>query len=87
MEFGLKGVYPNPFNNRFTATFDIPNTGLVTAGIFDLNGREVLKVINQSLQAGNHQIGVSGETLASGVYVFRVQNAGKVSQMKIALVK
>ncbi len=85
--FGLTKVYPNPFNARLTANFDLPVAGMIEAGIFDLSGREVLHLISDNMPAGSHQIAVSGENLASGVYILQIKATNTRSQMKIALIK
>jgi len=86
-EFGLTGAYPNPFNGRLTAGFDLPEAGLVTVGLYDLSGREVLRVVEGRFEAGSHSVAVNGESLPSGVYVLRVEAFGRVSQLKAALIK
>ncbi len=85
--FGLTGVYPNPFNSRLTASFGMPVSEMIEAGIYDLSGREVLHLTSEVMPAGNHRLAISGEKLSSGVYILQLVSAGKRSQMKIALVK
>jgi hypothetical protein len=86
-EFGLTGAYPNPFNARLTAGFGLPEAGLVTAGLYDLSGREVMRILSERLSAGRHELSLNGDHLSSGIYILRIENAGRVSQMKVALVK
>ena len=87
VEFGLTGAWPNPFNGRLTAGFDLPESGFVTVGLYDLSGREVMRVMSGRLPSGRHEFGLNGESLSSGIYVLRVESAGRVSQLKVALVK
>ncbi len=86
-EFGLTSAYPNPFNNRTTINFALPEAARVELGVYDLSGRRVMTLAGGEMTAGRHNIAISAEDLSSGVYVVSLKANGMSSRMKIALVK
>jgi hypothetical protein len=48
-EFNLAQNYPNPFNPSTTIRFALPRAAIVTLTIYDINGREVRRLIGNSL--------------------------------------
>ncbi|GEM_PF-6466182 len=65
---GILGNFPNPFNNGTTIVFETVREGEVNVEVFDLLGRKVATVLDQSLESGLHRIHFSPENLASGIY-------------------
>ena len=77
---------PNPFNPSTTIKFYTPNTSDVTIKIYDMLGREVTTLINQQTTAGYHVVywngkDSRGESVASGIYLYRL-TAGSFSETK-----
>ncbi len=78
--FELRGNYPNPFNPTTTIQFDLPETAEVTIDIVDMLGRTAMTIPAQVYQAGaQHRVEVNASSLATGMYVYRV-NAHGVTQ-------
>ena len=50
--FALHQNYPNPFNPVTTLRYDLPENGIVTITIYDMLGRQVKTLINQTQDAG-----------------------------------
>jgi hypothetical protein len=50
----------------------------VTLKVYDVLGREVRTLVNEELQAGNHERTFDASGLASGVYLYRLQADGFV---------
>ncbi len=83
--------YPNPFNPSTTIRFQLPEAGQVRVTIFNANGR-VIRTWKQKFSAGEHRIvwngtNASGARVASGIYLLRVEFAGKVRTRKMILLK
>jgi hypothetical protein len=79
--------YPNPFNPRTEIRFQLPGTRWVTITIFDLLGREVATLLNESRAAGVHTVQFEGSGLASGVYLCRLRAGDYVQTRKLLLVR
>jgi len=76
-EYSLNQNYPNPFNPSTTIEFNIPESGDVQLGVYDVLGKEVAVLINNSLDAGNHKVNFSAANLSSGVYFYSLKFNGK----------
>ena len=79
--------YPNPFNPSTQISFDIPEAGRVTLTVFDLTGRKVAELLNETLAPGTHRITFDGEAFSSGIYLYRLQTANGSITRKMTLVK
>jgi hypothetical protein len=88
----LYSNYPNPFNPSTTIRFDIPQTGNVNLAIYDINGRLISTLIDGDMAAGSHQVtwngrDVSGKSVASGIYIYRLQQNDKLMSRKLTLLR
>ena len=63
--FALAQNYPNPFNPSTTLGFDLPVATVVTIIVYDLLGREVVRLMEGHLEPGYHQVQWDGK-MASG---------------------
>ncbi|MEE9429470.1 MAG: LamG-like jellyroll fold domain-containing protein [Melioribacteraceae bacterium] len=75
--FQLHQNYPNPFNPSTTITYSIPKASKVSLVIYDILGKVVTKLINNSKVAtGNYNFQFStsslNSNLTSGVYFYRL---------------
>jgi hypothetical protein len=64
---------PNPFNPTTTIRFQIPETGSVTLKVFDMLGREIATLVNQTMNAGRYVATFDATGLAGGLYLYRLQ--------------
>jgi photosystem II stability/assembly factor-like uncharacterized protein len=86
-EYFLSQNYPNPFNPSTTIKYSLPQTGRVTLSIYDLLGREVVKLIDEEKPAGEYETKWSASSYPTGVYFLKMQ-AGQFSEMrKLLLMK
>lgn len=90
--FQLIGNYPNPFNPETTISFEINEERNTTLNIYNLKGQKVKTLINRELKAGSHSIGwngtdTNGNSVASGVYLYKLQSGKYTSTKKMILMK
>lgn len=90
--FSLAQNYPNPFNSSTNISFDLPSAGYVGLSVYDLLGRKVAILLDSFLPAGNHLVtwdGRSGigESMATGIYFYRLKAEGFDETKKMLLVK
>ncbi len=79
--------YPNPFNPTTTIRYDVARTSAVRLSVFDVLGREVQTLVNETKQPGRYEALFDGKDLASGIYLYRLQTEGLVQTRKLMLVK
>jgi len=75
--FALKQNYPNPFNLSTTLRFDLPRLTRVSIIVYDLRGREVVRLFDGLHPSGCDQVewdgqSADGRELPSGVYFARM---------------
>ncbi|HPA24885.1 MAG TPA: T9SS type A sorting domain-containing protein, partial [Candidatus Cloacimonas sp.] len=84
--------YPNPFNPETTISFSIPASGQTSVKIYNLKGQLVRTLVDETMNAGYQKVAWNGtddnqKSVASGVYFYRVNNAGKIITRKMLLAK
>ncbi len=87
--FMLSQNYPNPFNPTTTIAYQIPagTYGNTSLRVYDVIGREVATLVNESKEAGSYQVTFNASKLASGVYFYRLQSGNYASVKKLLLMK
>lgn len=85
--YRLHNNYPNPFNPTTNINFDLPQSQDVRLEVFDLLGRQVALLVDDTLTAGFHSITFDASSLTSGVYFYRIQAGSFVKTQKMMLVK
>jgi hypothetical protein len=83
-DFSLSQNYPNPFNPSTVISFLLPVNSHVTLKVFDVNGREVARLVDGERAAGHHQIAFEATHLPGGVY-FVEFSAGAFRQIRKAV--
>jgi hypothetical protein len=91
-EFALLQNYPNPFNPSTVISFQLPVNSQVTLKVYDVLGKEVATLVNEEMKAGSYTVPFSASngntsTLASGVYIYRLNAGSFVSTKKLVLMK
>jgi hypothetical protein len=85
--YELKQNYPNPFNPSTLIQFHLPVRSFVSLKVYDILGREVALLLNETKEAGNHELKFSSDNLPSGLYVYRLDAENFSSVRKMMLVK
>jgi ligand-binding sensor domain-containing protein len=86
-EFILHQNYPNPFNPNTKISFSIPKRSYVTIKIYDVSGKEVMTLIDEEKNCGNHVANLNFSGLPSGVYYYRMTTTGFSKTMKMLFLK
>jgi hypothetical protein len=81
----LARSYPNPFIAATTIEFGLPSAGRARLAIYDGLGREVAVLAEGERAAGSHRVIWAAQDLASGVYFYRLDTAGKTLTRKLIL--
>ncbi|MDX1429897.1 MAG: T9SS type A sorting domain-containing protein, partial [Rhodothermales bacterium] len=86
-EFALMQNYPNPFNPVTTIRYELPKASNVKITLFDVLGREVRRLLDADRKAGRYDLVVDATTLASGMYVYRIEAGDFRDLRKMMVVK
>jgi hypothetical protein len=86
-KYSLSQNYPNPFNPITNLKFSIIKTEQVKLVVFDITGREVQTLVNESLQPGTYETEFDGSLLTSGIYFYKLITDGFIETKKMMLIK
>lgn len=86
-DYQLMQNYPNPFNPSTSISFSIPQSGLVKLSVYDILGNEIEILVDDYLGAGNYTTSFNAKSLASGVYIYRIQTENFVKAKQMLLIK
>jgi hypothetical protein len=92
IQFALYQNYPNPFNPVTTLQYDLPENSLVNITIYDMLGRKVKTLINQTQDTGRKSVvwdstNDYGKPVSAGVYLYQIQANNFLKTKKMILVK
>ena len=76
-EFALYNAYPNPFNPTTTIEFEVPSLMNISLKIYDISGRLVTTLVNDTKAAGIHSVVWNGtdynnNTVSNGLYIYKL---------------
>ncbi len=91
-KFSLEQNYPNPFNPVTKIKFSIPQQGSQNAFntklvVYDVTGKAISTLVNQSLNAGNYEVDFNSSNLSSGMYFYSLESGAFKETKKMVLVK
>jgi hypothetical protein len=90
--YALHQNYPNPFNPITTLRYDLPEDSNVNISIYDMLGRVVKTMVNQTQNAGFRFIiwdatNDYNKPVSAGIYLYRIQAGEYISTKKMVLLK
>ena len=91
-DYVLRQNYPNPFNPRTVIQYEIPTQGRVTITIYDILGREVVRLVAAVQGPGYKTItwdakNEVGLAVGAGLYFYQLKTAAYVNTKKMILVR
>ena len=83
---------PNPFNPETSVRFELARPGRVRINVYDVAGRRVARLLDESRIAGPGQVvwrgrNDAGRTVPSAAYYIRLEADGRVDTRKVLLLK
>ena len=86
--YGLRSLYPNPFNPSLNVAFSLKEQGVTSVSIFNSLGEEVASLINnQFMDPGQYSLNWNAVGQPSGLYFVQLQANGNPMVKKALLVK
>jgi len=93
-EFTLSQNFPNPFNASTRITFQLTEALKVQVVVYDIQGREVRRLLDGYVTAGRHSVtwdgrDNAGKNTSSGIYIYRLEakEKGLVSAKRMILIR
>lgn len=79
--------YPNPLTSESSLYFRTNSGGKVQISIFDIEGREIQTILNESLPQGRHSIPLREFIQKSGIYLCRINSPEGLVTIKLVVSK
>lgn len=86
-DFNLGQNYPNPFNPNTKINFSTPKSGYVSLIVYDILGKEVKALVNETLTVGEYEVDFEAGGLTSGIYYYILNADSYRSVKKMILIK
>jgi hypothetical protein len=84
--------YPNPFNPETEISFSLPERMQVSLIVYNILGEKVKTLVNEEMDAGTHTVhwngrDEAGNSVASGIYFYRLKAEDFDQTMRMVLMK
>lgn len=86
-EFYLSQNFPNPFNSGTIINYSVPITGFISLKVYDVLGREITTLLNETKNVGEYFIRFDAEHLNSGIYFYTITGENFIQTRKMILLK
>jgi len=91
-QFKLEQNYPNPFNPSTIIHYILPEETDVTVSIFDILGKEVVRLASSKQLPGSHSVqwnGIDnqGNPVGAGVYIYQLKSSNHLETKKMLLLR
>lgn len=80
-KYSLQQNFPNPFNPSTRIKFSIPYNSHVKLTVYDVVGREIKILVNETKNAGSHEVTYNTNELPAGIYFYKI-DSGSFSEIK-----
>lgn len=85
--FKINQNYPNPFNPKTVLSFDILSATKIEINVYDIMGRHIETLYNNSIAEGPHSIIWNAKNRPSGIYLCVFKSNGISKTVKLVLNK
>ena len=90
--FALGDAYPNPFNPETEISFTLPGRAEASLVIYNILGEKVKTLVSGEMDAGTHRVrwngtDEAGNSVASGIYFYRLKTEDFDQTMRMILMK
>ena len=86
-EFQLSQNYPNPFKDKTTIKYCVPDKMKINLEIFDSNGNKVKTLVDEIKEAGTYKVELNAKGLVSGEYLYKLESRDYFETKKMILLR
>lgn len=85
--FNEINIYPNPASEKFTVSFDLKNSNLVSIEIINLAGKTVLNHSAHNFAAGTNTTDIETNDIPQGIYFVRISTPEYMVTSRLVVIK
>ena len=86
-EFYLSQNYPNPFKEKTTIKYCVPDKTLIKLSVIDPDMKTIRELENAVKEAGTYEVEFNGISLKQGTYFYKFEAKGFNKIKEMTLVK
>ena len=86
-EFKLSQNYPNPFKERTTIKYCVPDKARIGLEVSDSYRNKVKTLVKEIKEAGTYKVEFNAKELANGIYYYRLQVGDFIETKKMILLR
>ena len=86
-EFQLSQNYPNPFKEKTTIKYCVPDKMKIRLEISNYDGNKVKTLVDEIKEAGTYKVEIDARNLPDGIYFYRLQAGEFIETKKMILLK
>jgi hypothetical protein len=83
--YSLSQNFPNPVSEQTRIDYSIPISGWVKLALFDMQGKQIKIMVNESKNAGSYFYNLHTSTLAKGIYIYTMQSGSFIATRKLVV--
>ncbi|HYV92676.1 MAG TPA: T9SS type A sorting domain-containing protein [Chitinophagales bacterium] len=76
-------IYPNPAEEHATIQFTLPQSSHVYIKVYDVSGKEIVTMLDDDVEQGEHSLQLNTSDFAKGVYVVKMICASGIENQKL----
>ena len=82
-EYELAQNYPNPFKEKTTIKYCLPDTMRITLKVFNSSNRKIKTLLNEIKEAGTYKVELNTNGLESGEYICKLETTDFFDMIKM----
>ena len=86
-EYYLSQNYPDPFQDRTTIKYCLPEKVRIKLELFDSERRKVKTLVDETKEAGTYQVELKANGMKEGIYFYRLSAGSFESTKRMLLIK
>ena len=86
-KFYLSQNYPNPFREKTTIKYCVPDKSSIKITVLDADMRIIKEMKNEVMEAGTYEVEFDGKELPVGVYFYELNAGDFLETKKMLLLK
>jgi len=86
-DFQLSQNYPNPFKEKTTIKYCVPDKMKIMLDVFNSDKNKVKILVNEVKEAGTYKVELNTNELESGEYIYKLQADDFVETKKMVLLR